>query len=379
MASYLIGACINAAPMPLDPRIAMDELASHYRGASLAERIDVRVVSDGESRGESLTLQLLPPSTLQLTFGSFVLWTDGAVMRIIHRDDERAMYERQVDKGEVLGTIGSVLPPFPLPQLALALSRDPSAELTPYTKGIRWTSAGIDPQADPPVISIAGEGERVQASLTADASGGRILRMSTVIDGGRTRIDMTSEPLVASEAPPIGIEAGRRRLVQELSELKPRPGFILAGDALPRLGLKVWRDGVEQPDEPTGPGAVILMRRWSPGRSPWTVYEAARRVAGEIAGFRAVPVIVLPPGQPEPRAFIDGAAFEAQGLELRHSYSPESTIERFSETADQVLVILDRAGVVRQVLQLDPASTGAVFDESEVERLAAEMRRASGG
>ncbi len=380
MFRLLLLTCFIALPalgevIPLDPAIAFDDLAAHYRRAPSAERIEVRATSNGQTRAEPILLQIEPPGVVQLTIGSLTVWSDSKSLRIVSRLDEQSYFERPVDQRDVLASLDAVLPPLPLPQLALAFADDPAASLTAYCVGVRWSKASVDDATRPAIISVEGSSERVEVSLKADAATGRILRMLTTLDGGMTTVELTTEPLAPAEARPIGIDTSRRDRVSDPADFVPRRAKVLIGDVLPALGFNIWRGDDRPFEEPQGPAAVVLMRHWKPGTSPRAAFDAARRLAAEHTGFNLFVALVLEPAEPNESAIADGAEQEADPLPVYRGFDPDGTIVRFTSDADQILVVIDRDRVVRAIEVLTPPISGAGADADEIERLAALIRK----
>lgn len=359
----------SAEVVPLDPRAVFDDAAAYYRKSPAAERVEVRAFSESRTRAESLTLIITPPATLRLHFGDMILWSDSTALRVFHRLDERGYFEAPVEGGDLPAALERTLPPFPLPQLALAFSDDPAMALTPYASGLKWTEAHVQADGQPPLAVVIGEGERCRATLTIDASNGRVMSMTTVLDDGRARIELTAEALGPTETPVWSAGVERRRRVEDVTLLRPRPGIVLVGEALPDLGLLEWRDEAEQPVVLAGPAVLILYRNWRPGKTPTAALAAARLASESIPSLTIRPALVIPATQAEPRAFIDAAQQEVLPLRLSHSYSPERSIERFTDDADRVAVVIDAGGVVRAIIELTDDEGGA----GEVERLASRI------
>lgn len=369
----ILAAPVFAEIIPLDPKIAFDDLESAYRKARVAERISVRVFSEGGTRSDTILFQFAPPATVQVTFGPMRLWSDSEVLRVEHHLDGQAYFETPIEGRDTLGAIRATLPPFPAPHLALALADDPMAELTPYMRGVRWTTATVDDRTKPPTLTIEGVGDRAAVTLIADAGTGRIRSLTTILDGGRARVELTCEPLAESETPEMGIDAGHRRATIDVSELRPRAAAVRVGDRLAGMELLEWRDAVELPQELAGPAAVVFVRRWKPGLTPRAALRAAEAIVREQPGFQSFVALIMEPGTDDERALIDAVRSEASPHRVLHSVSPEGTIERFSEAA-QVMMVLDRGGVVRAITDL--VVSGGPPSEADTTKLADVIRAA---
>lgn len=372
-----IAAQVQGADIPLDPAIAFGDLADHYRRGPRAERIEVRAVADGQTRAEPVLLQIVPPGVVQLTIGDLTAWSDSQMLRITHRLDEQGYFEAAVEGRDVLSALEGTLPPLPLPQLALAFGDDPAGALTAYAKGVRWSSASLSEAGKHGVISIEGSGDRVEASLKADATTGRVLRMLTSLDSGRATIEITTEVLEESGSPRIGFDLERRTRVKSLGDFRARGSKVVVGDVMPALRLTMWIEGKTMSDaEPEGPAALVLIRRWKPGVSPRALYQAADRVLRVHPGFKVYVAIVFEPGEPNESAIVDGVEQEAAPRLVHRTFDAGGTIERFTASTDQVLVVIDGAGTVRAVEPLKPGIPGAPIDAAEVERSVVLMMKA---
>lgn len=378
IASTWVAAAACAQPLTIDPRVALDDLRARFRREPVAEYIDVRVVSDSESRAETLIFQSAPPSTVQVTFGTMTLWTDGAILRIVDARDQRAYFEEAID-GAPLAAVERVLPPFPIPHVALALG-EPSDPLTAYLPGVRWSDATIDASRSPAIFRLSGSSAHAETDLTADVPSARLLTQTTLLDDGQVRIEVSARTLDPSETPPLGPDFLGRTAVRDLLLLRERLPQIRPGMTLPDLGLLEWRDGNEWPVPIGKPSALVMMRRWSPGFTAHAAIRAAQRVTMDVSGFKVHAAIVFEPDTPQQRVYIDAFEEEIAPLSPLHGSHPIESIERFDEDADQVLVVIDGSGVVRASIALTPpAAPGAVIDSEEVGRFEAAIRDALRG
>lgn len=365
----------GAETIPLDPAIAMDQLSSRFRTGAVAERVVVRVNSESQVRGEDAIARFEPGAsapTMRLSLGMLGVWSDGRVVRLFDREDEQAYLERPVERGDVVAALEDLIPPLPLPHLRLAYPGEGVSALTPYCAGVLWNDAQID--AATGGMTMGGKSDRAEVLLIADGSG-RIGRMLTTLDQGRASIELNCEPLESKEDGPIDFAIARRERVEDISDFRPRGARVEVGDAMPALGLRIWRDNQHVVEEPGGPCAVFLIRNWCPGCSPRAGYEAARLVGSESPEFSAFVGLILSPNEPNESAVVDGCEQEAGAIDVRRGTDAPQTLLRFTSESDHVLIVLDRSNRVVAIEPLRPSIPGAPVDTAQVDRLAGLMRR----
>jgi len=358
------------AASPITPEVVFDQARAYYRGNPAPERIQVRVWSQGQTRSEPIHLRFKNANSLFLDFGQYRAWSDGKQLWVAHRLDERGYFQSEVQDGGIAAALASSLPPLPLPQIAFAGTAPWSEALTPYTSGVRWTETRVESIPGPEQFVVSGHGPRVRSEIAIDANTGRVIRMKTELDEGDTRIELDVSILGAEEWPENWPDLSRRERVNELSELRPRPGDLRIGDPLTDLALMTYIEAGEIPVQIEGPGVAVLFRRWTPGNTPVKAIRAASVAVDGLPGVPVVPILVLTVLDTERRARIDAVQEDVAPLRLFETYSPEASIERFSSVADQVLVVIDSSNIVREIIVLpeDPETVDEQAIEAAVRR-----------
>ena len=118
-----------------DVEADLKTLRDAYREREIAQRVDITVTAQGQSRGSALFVRTGPAGAFHATLGPVTVWTEGATLFAVHSADGRAYFSTPIGPDGVLPELERLFPPTPLPQLALALGTDEAlANLTPYTR-----------------------------------------------------------------------------------------------------------------------------------------------------------------------------------------------------------------------------------------------------
>ncbi len=356
--------CVIASPVSLDPLIVFEDMRGAYLDGPFAERVEIRVSSDGRMGSDTLLIAADPSvPEAYLEVGEARVWATQELVRVVHVLDERAFYESREPAPTIAGSLAREFPPLPLPQLDLALGAGdvPPVGLTEYAKNIRWLSAHADEDADPPFIEVVGRGDRSEVTLRLDVATSRLDSMSINLDGGAITIDLSVERLEFGDLAPLELTLERREPVESISELRPRAGDLIEGDPLP--SVKFLPIDSEMPLVEIGPSSVTLFY-WEWSIAAASAYSAMQEVAGAEGG--AVDhwgVLVLSPFQGEVE-FRWGLASDWVAPDPGYyTVNAQRSIERFDRDARAVMVVVDGEGVIRLVETFGDATPEQLSDD----------------
>ncbi len=352
----------SAQSVPLDPASVLRDAAAYYRRAPSAETLTITHTLGADSRSESLLLAIDHPTRIRIDFGPMTAWFDGPTLRITHSQDMKGYLERPILPEGELATLASLLPPLPLPQLALARAGDPTkVDLTPYTGAVTWTSASLHPDQTPAAATLRGVAARAELLLTTEARTGRILRLTMRADN-IADIDIRVTPVSDFDfAHSMTFDTRRRHPVLSIAELRPRAGDSAIGDPLPPLFLLTGLLD-EEPHNPQGPCAILFFD--SPAPEVALARDALAQARARRPALQVWPVFATSLLESRLSYRLDEAARFFTPMTIYHTFTPQMTVERFSEASKRVLVIADDASIIRRVIALPPLPLIPATDQS---------------
>jgi hypothetical protein len=269
----------------------------------------------------------------------------------VHELDRMGIYKVSVQDGDALRAWREGLPPLPLPQLALALSKDIAREaLTPYSGAVTWSSATLrhEAEAGQELVTIVGVAERTKVTLVARHDTWRLASCTTEVDRGASVIRMTVEPAGGIDDRAMDIGAERRQALESFAQLGPRPGDVAVGQAMPRLVLTRFRGAPVPADLDNGqPGVLVLFREWERTGVPTGLIESAREAVKLKPGTQLTVGVIIDFTTPLHNDRLVSLASSMRDVELYTSASATRTIDRFTASSNHVLVAYDAAGIVR--------------------------------
>lgn len=360
---FVLGALLLAWPVAAAPDAGLiHELRQRYRNEPTAERIEVTHRAGDMVRTETITLAMRPPHQARLEFGQLVVFVDEQNLTVIDIRDHKGYVRRPLSPAGPLATLEEMFPPFPAPQLYLAFT--PPGEpvtLTPYCRNVQWQAEKKWEPLRPRTIS--GAGERITATLTVDDDG-TTLRIAS--DDGRA-IEVRSTPLPSDEME-LTPDLTRRRPVEAIAFLVPRPEDTLPGDPLPPLQFTAYEE-MELPVSPSGPGIIYFFDGELPGAE--TVVKAIDATLRDHPGVRYWPVLVSDLMETRLSFRLAEALARLGDVTVHYTFSPSMTSERFVEGSRNVLVVVGEDDTVRDVIPL--AQEPAPDAEALAERIRAAL------
>lgn len=404
LAGIMLHARAGGAPerAPLDPDSAVAELRRAYHKRAFVEAMEITVEDAGTRRRESVIVRANVKGELRLELGELRVWTDGAVLRAVHRLNAGTFYEAALDEKDRAGSFLAALPPLAVPQVGLVLQpRDAKATAWrpgPVCADLVWESAVAASHVRKPAVVLSGAGAGCSARVAAVGVSPVLTfaEMKAERDGVTTtvtaRIERVDEPAGRLEADLRG-----RERVAALSDLRAMAPDVRAGLVMPELiGEPVERSGERAgPLVPVGRACVLVIfdatregggageEALSDEKEIGEFLRAMRGAAGrggEGVSFRMLAAASLT------RAGARGGAVAlmksvAPGAGFV-SFSPGTTLGRFvawsaeagAEAGDGegatrgVAVVIDRSGLVIAVVPMG--------DEGVVRDVAAALERA---
>lgn len=343
----------QAETLALDPIDALRSVARAYSRGAFAESVTVNVQGQGVSRGDSLLFARTDDGRVLVQAGALTLLGSANEVAAVHELDRLGMYRASVPNGDALRTWRENFPPLPLPQLALALSKDIAGQtLTPYAGPVTWTSATLrrEPDTGEERVSIVGTSERTKVTLVARHDSWRLLSCITEIDRGTSVIRLTIEPASGFDERAMDLGAERRVALDSFAELGPRRGDVTLGQPMPGLVLTRQR-GAPVPAAlgPGQPGVLVLFREWERSGVPTGMLEAAREAGQSKPGARVTVAAIIDFTSPFQNDRLVALSNSMRDVELYTSASAARTIDRFTTDADHVLVAYDAAGIIRLI------------------------------
>jgi hypothetical protein len=344
------------------PAAVIERMRKYYAERAIAEEITLRVTSAGQTQGDRIVFRHVPGVGMRLEMGAINAVLDAAGLSAEHRANRAVYFRATTVDGDALATLRRSLPPMPIVQPTLALSKHPDADgMSPFLVGVRWTDAKTYLEAKPPSTVLVGQSGHARGVIVSDAQSGAVISVTTWLDDGATVIEARSAGLDAPVSEDLAFDAAGREPSDRITSLAPSSADVRIGDALPVMKLTPWPESGAGADL-RGPGAALFFTNYLNFKAAQSASLAAATIARGVEGFRMFPVLVFEPIQPEKRLMLTriGSIFNATGL--WYTAEPGATIGRFVIPEDRaagenLLVGWDAAGKVALVVPVDAGAT----------------------
>ncbi|MDX2117462.1 MAG: hypothetical protein SFY96_04690 [Planctomycetota bacterium] len=283
---------LREAPAPdITAQDAIKLLVDAYRRGPVADRVQVRVVSfapadpakpaekttdkPGTERRATVVLRVdrgdaagFRPRQLRLELGSLLLHADHSMLLAISRLEPRSCFETELARGLRPQELAAVIPPLPLPQIALALGDDSAlADPLPYVRNVTWSGVESKQLAGKPVYVVKGTSRSGEVSITLDQVSGRLRQMSADVlaagSEGRIRVELVVNQIDPGDPNGWTLSSADRERVAALDLLGPRAGDLTVGQKFPSLPILDAALAPFTPADVLGtanpPGALVLV------------------------------------------------------------------------------------------------------------------------
>ncbi|CAN5863842.1 hypothetical protein BH11PLA1_BH11PLA1_09930 [soil metagenome] len=180
----LLISSVSAAPLTLDPVTALREIRAVYTAAPVAENITLTLrISERTTRQDRITFALDPHApadphddTIALLLGPLRVHAAGGVLTVTQTNFDETYFEAPYREPLTVEQLTSILPPLPLPQLALLRADADTTilDLAATAPSVNFSAAVTDPAADRPEIALTGASPRGSVTLTVDVRSGRL-------------------------------------------------------------------------------------------------------------------------------------------------------------------------------------------------------------
>lgn len=352
---------------PLDPAHVVSQFRKAYHKRPFVESLDITVRTASETRRESAVVRANIKGELRLELGDLIMWTEAPPANrliAVHRLNAGTYFEAPLEGLDRAASLSRVLPPLPIPQIALVLQPPDAASslwtVSPLATAPHWDTATAARRANKPAVVLAGTCEHAGVRVAGVGDPPQLV----FADTKSTRDDLTttiSADITRLDEPVGKLEAdlrGRTR-VESLTDLRPQTPDLRPGLAMPDL--------IAQPVEPAAADARASLSLLPAGKPcVLLIFDAAQsqavdpRAAEAVAAAKraAVTFRTLAACGITDR----GSREKATTLMRRHagaaayiSYSPPTTLWRFapSSGAPAVAVVLDATALVTAIIPTD--------------------------
>ncbi len=211
----------------LDPAVALRDLRLAYTSEAIEHDLRITVKQPGApARTTDARLRTTPGGDFVLRLGDLTVWAAGDELRATSVREPRTYFSTPIPAGaERLAAIERQFPPIPIPQLAVAISTDEALrDVTPYTRGIRWSAAKLHAAEQPARVILTGEGTGCAVTMILDAEHARLREFVGVMRDSQAEIRIVAAPPSsgAIAAEPLAVPSiDRRSRVGTLGELAP--------------------------------------------------------------------------------------------------------------------------------------------------------------
>src|SRR5262245_3593820 len=159
------------------PEVALQDLHTAY-ARTFAEETTVRFRAVGGSeRGDDLVIrvQARPGEGVQrmlLKAGVLRVYAAGGRVTAISTSNPAKYVQQTYQEPLTPASLAGLMPPIPLPQLALAAGHAAFRSPTPYTPDVAWTDAVVDESVRGKTVTLTGGGPNSRLTLVANADTG---------------------------------------------------------------------------------------------------------------------------------------------------------------------------------------------------------------
>lgn len=228
----------------IDPGLFMEALRESYRARAAAERIIVAVSGPSDTIRRSIVLRIEPgapddpgPRQARIDLGDLRVWATADRMVCEHAGDPTRYFEAPLPGHVTPGALAEVLPPIPVPQLALATTDlEATSNLFDHARDIRWRSLSRARRGGEEVAILEGDAELGAITLISTFHDLRLRSIRLAAEAGTLELTIREIEGGSPETWPIATE-GRVR-IDTLRALRTAPGPIPIGAPLPDLRVR---------------------------------------------------------------------------------------------------------------------------------------------
>ncbi|MFM9958793.1 MAG: hypothetical protein ACKVZJ_12025 [Phycisphaerales bacterium] len=341
---------------PLDPASAVGELRKAYHKRPFVEALEITIEAPGSRRRESVTVRGNVKGELRLDLGELHVWTDGPVLRAVHRLNAGTYFEAALDGADRAAAFLAALPPLPVPQVGLVLQpRDAKAASwmpSPTCVGLAWESAIAASHGRKPAVVLSGSAEACSARVAAVGSPPVLTFVETKSerDGVTTTVTARIERLEELVGKLDADLRGRER-VAALSELRAVTPDVRAGLAMPELIVEPVRRGEGRSRPPLTAGRPCVLLLFVPGDEAGETFVRGAHAAATAGGVDVRLIVACSLTEPKLRQRGVGLMNDLEAGAGFVSYSPGTTLGRFVGAGVTAAgVVVDGQGLVRAVV-----------------------------
>lgn len=229
------------APIPIPADVFLSDLREAY-SEPFAEEVLLRVRTPAGDRADTLTIRVDPgpkppdpaattgphPRAVLLELGQLRIHIAESKLTAINTAAPDKFYQRSFSGPITTARLAELIPPLPLPQLAIVNPDDPKlATPLDMLKHTAWADATVDENSRPQTLTIRGTSHSGTITLTALVSTVRLTRASASIRQGETelQLEFTFRAVEPGDVSKWALPIEGRESVESLTALKttPRP------------------------------------------------------------------------------------------------------------------------------------------------------------
>lgn len=370
----------HAQPIELAPAEAFADALEAYSAGPFGEDITIAITRGGQTRRDRIRARIAPGAggarAARFDLGTLHLHATGTTALAVDDRNPGAFVRLSISEPLSPDSLARVFRPVPLPSWELIARGVPDlARPVAFTGPVLWTSAVLDPDARPPIVTISGASARAHLRLVMLAETGRFKRLTVDVpeagDEPATSLELSFAAFDPGPAEAWAFDLTGRAEAGTLPELLATRRAIQVGEPTPELGLTdlelrpcSWREraGGE-------PIAIVLFR--PEGGDVAASIERVRRVAESVrAGAPQAKLLAA--------AVIDVARFDdstldqlralgsAAGLEVAWTASAGDSIELLAPGQALATAFINADGRLRAIVGVDgEASFSDVRRESD--------------
>lgn len=365
IALVLNATALAAPPIRIDSRSVLDALFRTYSTTEYTERLLLTHRQGPATRTAEVIIRSDPYRVVtDIEFGDLIIRVDPNDLYAVHRLNANHYATREVPWSHRFDALRRAIPSQPIPQINLALAQEADiaiGRLTTYTSALNWEDARLDPDADPPIITLRGSNDDSAIELTVNPQTNRILTATISFTSTDPTIEVRSVPPHEHDHLFPDLEIRERTPVPAIMFLAPAQGDLAQGRLMPRLNLTDAGPLLRQsetgavaanPIASDPPRVLVFLRERTP-----EIEQLLAALRDEVRNVhRAVQCIAVVKLPADSLAdFTSKWRADAPDLPLALTTSPASTIDRLDPEAEAIAVSIGPDNRIARIIRLSPA------------------------
>jgi hypothetical protein len=321
----------DPAPEPVPVDVALTDLRNAY-AKTTADEMSVRFrARGGGDRTDTIIVRIQNspdgPQRMLLDMGALRIYAAAGKLTAINTAAPGRYVEKAYTGVLSPASLADLIPPVPLPQLALAAGRGAFNSPTPYTPSVSWTSAQVESLVHVRSLVLNGSNPNSTVTVWANPDTGRLTRLTATVrkHDSESTVELAIHPVDPGDPASWAIKTEGRERAASLADLRsaaPRPAPEIAiGQPVPDLSFS------------------------KPDLTKWSLHAAlADAVKEAAAGAPSPPVILVLFRSPPQADKAEAIARDAKaGLAALRTAATSTDLSRLAHPLTAAAVVIELA------------------------------------